>query len=338
MQRYSIALATWYRKCRKLDTLPPHWERLVRSFEHDESDGMHLFIRPDFMLTDQGLKCVEMETSPFGLGLSLWLQNIYEELGFKTVGNHSWHQKFPDGLKFVTTEHTNQYEGQLTYLVDLLKREGKEACVENSTSLTPHDGRTVYRAFYLYEHSLEIDALLREEKHCPPSEMFVESKLPLALAWDDINGTDPLLREIIPPTWVVKHGFPCPLSSWEDIANMPASKRLYVLKLAGCDKGSSWGENVHFLHKISKEKCGKLLEEALKGTALYVLQKYTESVKFSQMWFDFESGSEKTMHGRVRLTPYVNPHNGEIFTAKIAMREHTELIHGATDAIITTVG
>lgn len=165
----------------------------------------------------------------------------------------------------------------------------------------------------------------------------MESKLPLALAWDDASGTDPLLREIIPPTWVVKHGFPCPLSSWEDIVNTPASKRLYVLKLAGCSEGSSWSEGVHFLHKVSKEKCRKLLTEALEGKALYVLQKYTESVKFSQMWFDFESDSEKTMSGRIRLTPYIDPSNGEIFTAKIAMREHTDFIHGATDAIITSV-
>jgi len=107
--------------------------------------------------------------------------------------------------------------------------------------------------------------------------------------------------------------------------------------LAGCNQGSSWGEGVYFLHKLSQDNCRKILSIALTGDAIYILQEYVQSEKFSQSWYDFVSNTEKTMHGRVRLTPYVNPLDGEIFSAKIAMREHTDFIHGATDAIITSV-
>ena len=336
MKSYSRLLAGWYNQCRKVQNLPKHWTDLIGEFPH-EGFGRHLFIRPDFVMTDNGLHCVEIETSPFGFGLSLWLDNRYRELGFDVVGSHTWHEAFPDDVVFLTTEHTSQYNGQMQYISDQLRRYHKRAHVADADShILSHGTEILYRAFYLYEKGHDLEHLARS-RHLPPQELFLETKLPLALAWDDAISVDPILREIILPTWVVKEGFPCPTKSWMDIPELSANNRKYVLKLSGCDEGGSWCEGVYFLHKLSREKCRDLITCALTSSKIFVIQAFVDGRKWEQSWYDFQSDTERVMHGRVRLTPYIDSLNGGILSAKIAMRERTDFIHSATDAIVTTV-
>lgn len=47
----------------------------------------YIFLRPDMILTEDGFRICEIETSVFGLGMSYFLTFTYEQLGFKPINS-----------------------------------------------------------------------------------------------------------------------------------------------------------------------------------------------------------------------------------------------------------
>ncbi len=339
--------------------------------------GRHLFLRPDFILTEGAPMLVELETSPFGFGLSSFLTTAYQKEGCTVMGNPDSiarafreHCNRIDGrhrpsFAFVLTEHTKRYDGQLRYVSALLAQQGMESHVWNSRDVTA-DGNTLsadgdradflYRGFYL--HEMESDPQLRKlveqmaDRTIPPLKAHLEEKALLALVWDpaheqrlrDAVGHDHFaaLRECVPPTWVVDpkripDALRGQVQKWPDLAKQSRKQRQYVLKPSGFTTHSSWSRGVQFLHKMSSQKIHESFEHVLASPTTYILQEFREGKRFSQPYYDFADGTLHEMHGKVRFTPYIDTAHRHILTAKATIREHTDYIHASTDSITTAV-
>ena len=343
--------------------------------EYAMSKPNHLFIRPDMILTDKGPIIAEVETSPFGLGLSCFLDQAYRNAGYNPIGNY---QKYFDQIadklcadgkeKFLCisyTDHTANYKGQLEYLASQMQRPNLDVVVRHVDDIQTDgtklslDGKEVdyvYRGFYLHESKETpiVNSIVNRhsQQMIPNPNAFIEEKAIMALLWDP--ALEPTfrhllgsrcfdnLRRIIPPTFIVDsshfpENFPANITSWEQLATLPRSQRQYVLKSSGFSSDSSWGKSVKFLDEVSAQKCQDLIQQALTGNGLYVLQVFEEGTKMPVNYCDFAKSQLQTMNGRVRFTPYVDLQTGEIITGKATIRSGSNYIHGASDSINTTV-
>ena len=84
-------------------------------------DPNYLFYRPDFIATADGLKVCEIETPPFGLGLSYLLNKCYSENRYDITTNlqnlpEYVQSNFPEAGKIIYTDKIKQYKSQLEYL------------------------------------------------------------------------------------------------------------------------------------------------------------------------------------------------------------------------------
>ncbi|MBU0766464.1 hypothetical protein KKF55_01605 [Patescibacteria group bacterium] len=373
LQRYGDALSAYYAACKKIyDALDDdhHWKKYL---DHSKPDWMlehagkedrdHIFLRPDFILTEDQPVVTEIETSPFGLGLSYFLDKAYKKAGKPTSADESQlldllKEAAGDSICFVVTDYTDQYRGQFVYLAqELESKMGMRAVVVNPDEVQVSGNQciannehfsSIYRAFYL--HQTVDDPQLRKialfDRAIPPCKPQLEEKALMGILWEpefqDMLNTElgedtfATLKAIIPRTWVVdKERIPKELgiSCWGDLANLSRKQRQFILKTSGFSADGSWAKGVVFLEKLSKDKCRDTMEGAAIADGLYVLQEFKRGAKFRHKYFDFHESEMKEMNGRVRLTPYYSVANGKMITAKATMRENTDLIHGSVDSI-----
>lgn len=373
LQRYGHALAAYYAACKKIyGSLDDkhHWKKYLDHskpawmLEHaSKEDRDHLFLRPDFILTEDQPVVTEIETSPFGLGLSYFLDKAYKRAGKQTSSDESQvldllKEAAGSSICFVVTDYTDQYRGQFAYLAQELETKmGMRAIVVNPDEVQVNGNQCVvrdehfsglYRAFYL--HQTVDDSQLRKitlfDNAIPPCKPQLEEKALMGILWEPEFqniliaelGKDTLdtLKAIIPRTWVVdKERIPAELgiSCWGDLANLSKTQRQFILKTSGFSADGSWAKGVVFLEKLSKIKCRETMEGAATADGLYVLQEFKRGAKFRHKYFDFHESEMKEMNGRVRLTPYYSVADGRLITAKATMRENTDLIHGSVDSI-----
>ena len=260
------------------------------------------------------------------------------------------------------TAHTSKYKGQLEYLAQQLRMIGMDAVVIQSDSTKKDDngvltynGRSlkgVYRGFYLHE-SVK-NPILRDVLESqtltvfPPVLPRLEEKALMGMLFDpefedyfqgELGAKSfSILKRIFPKTWIMDKkfkptNFPYGIKEWEDFSNLSRRQRQYVLKVSGFSNESSWAKGVTFMGRLSKDRCDAIIKRALDSDDTYVIQEFRKGIKFKHPYFDFHARMLKTMHGRVRLTPYYSVQDGKLLTAKATMCENTDYVHAMVDSI-----
>lgn len=172
-------------------------------------------IRPDVLLTENGLTIVELDSVPGGIGLTAWLNQVYSHLpetadagvenrpardhprtrtpsviggpagmmeGFKSIFGRAGH------TRIVVSRESATYRPEMEWLCDRL---GNGFLVQDTRSGGFRDGDAVYRFFELFDlrnvaNGDEIFALAqaRRIRVTPPPKPIFEEKMLFALLWN----------------------------------------------------------------------------------------------------------------------------------------------------------
>ncbi|HYF34104.1 MAG TPA: hypothetical protein VD994_02350 [Prosthecobacter sp.] len=291
-------------------------------------------LRPDLVLTENGVTIAELDSLPGGIGLTGWLNETYAALGQPVLGDaagmvQGFAAAFPHEDILISRE-SGDYQPEMEWLAQKLN-DGRR--VLNSWNLSPHElaGSSLYRFFELFDlANVELSAdMLRmarrgELTFTPPLKAFLEEKLWLALFWNPqlqdwwARALNPehlaLLQRCIPRAWVVN---PQPLppfavypglniNSWQEAKRFGGKQRQLALKISGFSE-RGWGSRGVFIgHDLSQEQWAAALDEALASfpTNPFLLQEFhAGKVLQHPAWNDERQGTV-LMKSRVRLCPY----------------------------------
>lgn len=328
-------------------------------------------IRPDILLTEEGIKICELDQIPGGIGLTAWLQKIYSSFGREILGGadgmlEGFFSILPGGDIFISQESA-MYRPEMQYLIKRLQEKFSEKKWRLLSSESQEKSTSqVYRFFELFDLSniscaseLLNRALKKEIFMTPPPKAQLEEKLWFALFWmkplQDFwirelsqRGWEQL-KKVIPYTWVLN---PTPLppqavyprlevQSWKEVAMLSQRDRNLVIKISGFDERAWGSRSIVIGSDSSKEEWSEALQKALNEFPEHphLLQVFHHSLVYEQPYFDDE-GKIITMKGRVRLTPYYFISDQKInlggALATICPADK-KLLHGMKDAILTPV-
>jgi len=325
-------------------------------------------IRPDLLLTAEGLKICELDQIPGGIGLTAWLQKIYSTCGHEIIGGpggmlEGFCSILPGG-DIVVSQESEMYRPEMEYLVRRLCEQFPEKKWRLLSSNNKEKWASqVYRFFELFDlpniscaPELLDSALAKEVSITPPPKPQLEEKLWFALFW-----MKPLenfwirelsqrgweqLKKVIPYTWILN---PEPLPPqavyprlevqlWNEIAAWSQRERELVIKISGFDERAWGSRSVVIGSDCSKQEWSEALTKALGEFPKHphILQVFHHSLLHEHSYFD-EEGKIVTMKGRVRLTPYYFVANKKIHLggalATICPADK-KLLHGMSDAIL----
>ncbi len=325
-------------------------------------------LRPDLVLTEEGVSISELDSLPGGIGLTAWLNETYAALGQNVLGGASgmidaFAAAFPREDILISRE-SGDYFPEMNWLADRLNRR-----VLRPWEIVPHElnGASIYRFFELFdlanvEHS---DALLRlaergEISFTAPLKAFLEEKLWLALFWSpqlqDFWSRElrtehrALLQRCIPMGWVVD---PVPLppfavypkldiQSWQEMKSFGGRQRQLVLKISGFSE-RSWGSRGVFIgHDLSQAQWGAAIDQALASFATnpFVLQEFHRAKVVVHPAWDEDKQATRAMQGRVRLCPYYfatsNADDDPVLGGVLATvcPADKKILHGMRDAMM----
>jgi hypothetical protein len=289
-------------------------------------------LRPDLVLTEEGVCISELDSLPGGIGLTAWLNETYASLGQNVIGGASgmldgFAQAFPSE-DFIISRESGDYAPEMQWLAEKLGRR-----VLRPWEVEPYElgGMALYRFFELFDlaNVENADAMLRmaesgELSFTPPLKAFLEEKLWLALFWSPALedywhqqlSTEhwALLQRCIPHGWVVD---PTPLppfavfpkldiQSWNEMKTFGGKKRELVLKISGFSE-RGWGSRGVFIgHDLSQEQWGAAIDEALASfpSNPFVLQEFHRAKVLPHPAWVEETQTTRVMPSRVRLCPY----------------------------------
>jgi hypothetical protein len=323
----------------------------------------YLFARPDFILTPEGLKICEIETSIFGLGVSHLLGQSYHDTGHETLHDQNSIRAYLDNRmekvgNLIYSNKTQAYAGQLEYTANKIFSNGKDSnWSANHIDNLNDQQTTVYRGFYLSEslNDLKVKSLIQnkiiDNNTAPSITPQMEEKAILALIYDtrfegfyrdNLGVVDfDKLREHIPPTWIVgqekyfSKGMPNGINSSLELANQTVRNRQFILKSSGFSETASWAEGVHLLQDKSRIESQRLIQLAIDDkTCLYIVQQFDRGEK-RICNYESEDG-EKTLDARWRITPYYRTDTGELLTGWATGCEKTDSIHTTSTSINTS--
>lgn len=322
-------------------------------------------IRPDLMLTEDGLALCELDSVPGGIGATAWLQETYSDLGFDVLGGargmrQGWETIFPGG-DVVISEEASTYRPEMAWLA------GASGAVEvlSAEDYRPR-GRAIYRFFEAFDlpnlpHEAEWrSAVLGGLPMTPPLKPYLEEKLWLALfwlpalheRWRQLLGEkiQSFLSGIIPYGWVVS---PEPLPphaaiprlevhSWDEAKRFSQKRRRLVLKISGFSEAAWGSRGVVFGHDVPAPEWASALDSALGGFAEHphLLQEFRQGGVLSAKYLA-DDGRIGLMAGRARLCPYYftahdqPPHLGAVLAT--ICPSNKKAVHGMRDAIMTVV-
>jgi hypothetical protein len=297
-------------------------------------------IRPDLLITDDGLRVTELDSVPGGIGLTAWLGQIYSKSeirnpkseilggadgmlrGFESIFGDAKH------VHVVVSEEAATYRPEMSWLSQQL---GPRFTICDSRFTNFADGGAVYRFFELFDlanvpsakHIFELAAARRIRLTPPPKPVF-EEKMLFALLWNRHlqsywrqemgEGFFNRLRRLAPYTWVVDPS-PLPpqaaipelnLTDWQQLKSFSQKERELILKVSGFS-AHAWGARGVFLGSdLSHEDWSKAVDDAIAHFAESprVLQRYHKPALVETTWFDFERNEVVPMKGRARLCPY----------------------------------
>jgi hypothetical protein len=296
-------------------------------------------LRPDLVLTKDGVTISELDSIPGGIGLTGWLGETYAAMGQKVVGGGDgmitgFAAAFPQDDILISRE-SGDYQPEMEWLMGKVNewQGGMPRRVMNPWNLTPNElhGSSIYRFFELFDLDhvdLSFEMLRMAEQgeiqFTPPLKAFLEEKLWLVLFWSPqlqhfwetalSPGHLALLKRCIPEGWVVD---PSPLPphavlpgldvhSWEEVRRFGGRQRELVLKISGFSE-IGWGSrSVSIGHDLSQEEWSRVLDEALAGfsTHPFVLQRFHKARVVNHPAWNEERQETAMMKSRVRLCPY----------------------------------
>lgn len=312
------------------------WQRST-SFKNE----LPRVIRPDILLTDDGLKITELDSVPGGIGLTGWLNKSYAELrgrgaDFPEVAGgangmqNGFASIFPgeSPVHIVISKESETYVPEMEWLAEEL---GGRFHVRDGHFRDFGRGDSVYRFFELFDVPNVKNAyplIERAEKGelflTSPPKAFLEEKMLFGLLWNR-NLRDHWRRELgeaflktmlelAPYTWVVDPA-PLPphgavpelnLTDWQQLKALSQKERNLILKVSGFSE-SAWGaRGVYLGSDLPAPEWSEAVDRAMAefDDHPFVLQRYHKPGGRAMEWFNFETGTVEKMDGRVRLCPY----------------------------------
>jgi hypothetical protein len=295
-------------------------------------------IRPDLLLTDQGVAITELDAVPGGIGLTAWLQQTYAALGEPVLGGADGMARGFAGIfgtahrvRVLVSAEAATYRPEMEWLVAHLNQVEARFQVDGVETVTWQDGDAIYRFFELFDldnvpvaAGLFAAALARRIRLTPPPKAFFEEKALFALLWNRrLRGFwrqelgerfYERLRRLVPYTWVLD---PTPLpphaavpelnlTDWQQLKTLSQRERELILKVSGFSE-HAWGARGVFLGSdLSTAEWSAAVDTALAAfeRSPYVLQRYARPKVVTAEWFDFARQQVQPMPARVRLCPY----------------------------------
>ncbi len=217
-------------------------------------------IRPDLLLTTDGVKAAELDSIPGGIGLTGSMQQHYSSLGFTMVGGangmvegfaamvRSRAATDDPQLAIAVSDESNDYRPEMQWLSDQLCELGMNSGCAKPEEIVLRDDRlmlddrqidTLYRFFELFDlkNIPNYDVLLYAVRKqlvtmTPPVKAYLEEKLLFALFhhpvlaeyWVQEMGakTVAALKRVIPETWILD---PRPLPPQAVVPGLEIAKR-----------------------------------------------------------------------------------------------------------------
>ncbi len=295
-------------------------------------------IRPDVLLTDEGMAISELDSVPGGIGLTQWLNETYARLlpGTPIVGGA---EGMRDGfgsifggaprVHLVVSEESAGYRPEMEWLASGMR--GAEVRVRDSQFREVQPGDAVYRFFELFDlanvpNSGALFDLAQEKqiRLTPPPKPIFEEKLLFALLWNrnlrDFwrqelgEGFFQRLLKAVPRTWVMDPsplpphaGYPgLELTDWRQLKGLSQRDRDLILKVSGYHE-TAWGaRGVSLGSDLSTADWSVAVERALESwpRSPHILQKFHRPKRVDAHWLDPVSGTIQALQGRARLCPY----------------------------------
>lgn len=236
-------------------------------------------IRPDLLVTDDGLKISELDSVPGGIGLTGWLNKTYSELRAKgndfgeVVGGargmiDGFDSIFPKEhpVNIVISKESETYVPEMEWIAEQLNQaEPNRFRLRDGNFRNFGSNESVYRFFELFDvpnvkNAFEIfERAERNEMFVTaPPKAFFEEKMVLALLWNrnlrDFwrqqlgEGFLRRMLELTPVTWIAD---PAPLpphgaipqleiTDWQQLKTFSQRERDLILKVSGFSE-TAWG-------------------------------------------------------------------------------------------------
>ena len=298
-------------------------------------------IRPDILLTENGLSITELDSVPGGIGLTAWLNQTYSNSELRIPNSEliggadgiirGFESIFGGAKKvdIVVSEEAATYRPEMEWLAGQIR--SSEFGVQSSEFFDFKDGDAVYRFFELFDlanvpNSKKIFELAAGKKIrlTPPPKPVFEEKMLFALLWNRNlqnfwrqelgESFFARLKKLVPYTWVID---PTPLppqaaipelnlTDWQQLKTLSQRERDLILKVSGFSE-HAWGARGVFLGSdLPQADWAKAVDDALQhfDQSPRVLQRYHKPALVEAQWFDFGKNEVVPMKGRVRLCPY----------------------------------
>jgi hypothetical protein len=330
-------------------------------------------IRPDCLLTDEGIAITELDSVPGGIGLTAWLNEVYSGLGDPVLGGgrgmfEGFGSIFGDArqVRIVVSQESSGYRPEMEWMAGRMGADRFSVHDASLAGVAP--GEAAYRFFELFDLAnvpaapALFDAARRKEiRLTPPPKPIFEEKLLFALLWNRNlrpfwrrelgEGFLNRLLRLVPYTWVVDPA-PLPphgaipelnLTHWDQLKSLSQRERSLILKVSGYSE-EAWGaRGVYFGSDLSGADWSAAVDKAVEAfpRSPYVLQRYHKPRTVESAYHDFARDAAVPMPGRVRLCPYYFvEEDGDAGRARLGGVLATicpadkKIIHGMKDAIL----
>ncbi len=330
-------------------------------------------IRPDLLLTDEGLFLTELDSVPGGIGLTAWLNKIYAEVGnSKVIGMETgmldgFSSVFenPSRVKIMVSEESSTYLPEMKWLANQL---GERFTVHSTDYFDFKKGDAVYRFFELFDYknvkNFNLIAQLAvngEITVTAPFKSYLEEKMFLALLWNrnlkefwrsELGGSffDRMLK-IVPYGWIIdptplppQGAYPkIELTDWSQLKTLSQKQRNMILKISGFSE-LAWGaRGVVLGSDLPSEEWGKAVDTAINSFDKnpYILQEYKKPRLIKVSGFNPANNELIEFEGRVRISPYYFV-SGKLEQARVKLGgilaticpADKKIIHGMRDSIL----
>lgn len=298
-------------------------------------------IRPDLLISENGLSVTELDSVPGGIGLTAWLNQTYSNL--PTEGGNVPVVGGPDGMlrgfesifegastvHIVISEEAATYRPEMGWVANQLGSD--KFRVQSDKFNDFRDGDAVYRFFELFDlanvtNSKSIFELASSKRIrlTPPPKPVFEEKMLFALLWNrhlhefwrqelGERFFTRMLR-LVPYTWLVDPS-PLPpqaaipelnLTDWQQLKSLSQKERELILKVSGFSPHAWGARGVYLGSDLSHADWSAAIDDAIAHfqQSPRVLQRYHKPGLVDAEWFDFARNEVVPMKGRVRLCPY----------------------------------
>jgi hypothetical protein len=298
-------------------------------------------IRPDLLITENGLSVTELDSVPGGIGLTAWLNQTYTSLpqregSSSVIGGadgmlRGFESIFDDAstVHIVISEEAATYRPEMAWVANQIGSDKFKVQTPEFSDF--RDGEAVYRFFELFDvanvpNSKSIFELATSGKIrlTPPPKPVFEEKMLFALLWNrnlhefwhqelGEKFFNRMLR-LVPYTWLVDPS-PLPahaaipelnLTDWQQLKTLSQKERELILKVSGFSPHAWGARGVYLGSDLSHADWAAAVDKATANFehSPHVLQRYHKPGLVDAEWFDFARNELIPMKGRVRLCPY----------------------------------